>query len=107
MYDSIYCASFVLFFGEELQYYITESDVRDYTDGEGEQLTESGSLSRNDVRQIGTKSDRFTLINDLCVAEALKDYETFDRLLREYYHTGFLAEYLFRVKETDYAVKRT
>ena len=107
MYDSIYCASFVLFFGEELQYYITEADVRDDTDGEGEQLTESGSLSRNDVRQIGTESDRFTLINDLCVAEALKDYETFDRLLREYYHTGFLAEYLFRVKETDYAVKRT
>ena len=96
MYDSVYIVSFVLFFGEELPYYITESD-----EGTDEQagtaiLTESGTLSRNDIRQLGTEAGRFTMINDLCIAETLKDYTTFDRLLQDYYHTKYMAECLFQ-----------
>ena len=101
MYDSIYCISFVLFFGEELQYYITEESTAPEAEGAQPVLTESGTLSRNDIRTEAAESDRFAMINDLCVAEALKDYETYDRLVREYFHTRFLADYLFRLKETD------
>ncbi|MBQ6735389.1 MAG: hypothetical protein IJR00_10845 [Lachnospiraceae bacterium] len=99
MYDSIYVLSFMLFFGEELQYYITESSDAETDDMQEEQLTESGMLSRSDIRHLQTEGGRFSVINDLCVAEALKDYETFDRLIQEYEHVGFLTEQLFRMRE--------
>lgn len=98
MYDSIYVMSFVLFFGEEVQYYITESAD---DDEETPQLTESGTLIRGDIRQNTPTAGAFTMINDLCIAETLKDYETFDRLLGEYFHTQYLAEQLFYVKDRD------
>ena len=101
MYDSIYVLSFMLFFGEELQYYITESSEDEATDGPEEQLTESGMLSRSDIRHLQQNGGRFSMINDLCVAEALKDYETFDRLIGEYEHVGFLTEQLFRMREEE------
>ena len=106
MYDSIYCISFVLFFGEELQYYITEEGDGKDADGMQPVLTESGTLSRNDIRTGHAESDRFAMINDLCVAEALKDYETYDRLVQDFFHTQFLADYLFRLRETDHAAER-
>ncbi|MBR0163929.1 MAG: hypothetical protein IJQ12_04565 [Lachnospiraceae bacterium] len=100
MYDSIYVISFVLFFGEELQYYITESADEDESEAAA-QLTESGMLSRNDISRTQSLAGRFAMINDLCVAETLKDYETFDRLIQEYYHTQYLAEQLFKQQERD------
>ncbi|MCR5101260.1 MAG: DUF5717 family protein, partial [Butyrivibrio sp.] len=94
MYDGIFVASFVLFFGEELQYYITEGDIADDETGEKSRLTESGTISKNDIVQ-NTYSDRFTIINDIMIGEALQDYDTVDNLMKEFHKKRFMSKKLF------------
>ncbi len=90
-YRGVYFKEFVLFFGESLQYYITE-DV-----GGEEQLTESGTLQKNDIG--GEEDDsKYRLINDIVISKNLQDYDTMDELLLEYHKKKFLNGRLFELK---------
>lgn len=87
-YGGVCFKAFVLFFGESLQYYITEEK-----EGE-EQLTESGTLPRSD--DGGSVEDsRYRLINDIAMSRSLEDFDTLDDLLEEYYRKDFLNGRLF------------
>lgn len=88
MYEGIYVKAFVLFFGETLQYYITE----EYEDGE--QLTESATISKSDIG-MERGSTRYTDINDLMIAGTLQDYSGFQKMYAAYEEKRFLAEKLF------------
>ncbi len=88
MYEGIYVKSFVLFFGETLQYYITEES------DEGEQLTESATISKNDIG-MERGSTRYTDINDLMIAGKLQDYSGFQKMYASYEEKSFLAQKLF------------
>lgn len=88
MYAGTFVKSFLLFFGETLQYYITEEYANK------EQLTESGTIQKSDVSDDGSQ-DRYSLINDIAIAETLKDYQTTKNLLTEYEYQKFLTEKLF------------
>ncbi|MCM1188094.1 MAG: DUF5717 family protein [bacterium] len=91
VYGGVCFKEFILFFGESLQYYITE-------EGEGgEQLTESGSLQKSDIRDSESDS-RYHLINDIVISKSLQDYETMDNLLEEYHRNEFLNGRLFELK---------
>ncbi len=93
MYDGIHVASFVLFFGEEIQYYITE--IADESEnGADSKLTVSGTISKSDIVQA-VSSDRFTIINDIMIGETLQDYDTVDKLMAEYYKKRFMSKKLF------------
>ncbi|MCR4793099.1 MAG: DUF5717 family protein [Lachnospiraceae bacterium] len=82
---------FVLFFGECVQYYITEETSA------GSELRTSGVLRKNDV--LGpAEGSRFGLISDMLVSNTLQDYETFDKLYDEYYKKEFLNRKLFRLE---------
>ncbi len=94
MYDGIYVAEFILFFGEQMQYYITED-----TD-EGETLTESGTVTKSDIVSNHSVS-RFSLINDIMIGETLQDYDTVDNLIGEYYKKKFICEKLFTAINND------
>ncbi len=86
-YGGVFFKEFVLFFGETVQYYITEEK-----DGE-EQLTESGTLQRSD--ETGDEEEsRYRLINDIVVSRALQDRDTMDRLLGK----DFIGGKLFSLK---------
>jgi hypothetical protein len=89
MYDGIFVSSFVLFFGEQLQYYITEEG------GENSDVaTESGTISKSDiVRNI--VGSRYSLINDIMIGETLQDYDTVDKLLEEYYQKRNICDRIF------------
>ena len=91
MYEGIYVAAFVLFFGEKMQYYITENVGED----EKDKLTESGTVSNSDIVQ-NSSGGRYSLINDIMIAKTLQDYETVDKLLDEYYKKRYLASKLFK-----------
>jgi len=82
---------FVLFFGEKLQYYIMEEK-----DGE-EQLTQSGTLQRNDFSD-DIAGSRFGLINDMVISSAMQDYDTLDGLLEEYFRREYFNGELFKLK---------
>ena len=73
------------------RYYITEELNGD------EQLTESGTLQKSDIR--GSESDsRYHLVNDIVISKTLQDYDTMDNLLEEYYRKEFLNSRLFELK---------
>ncbi|MDE5598242.1 MAG: hypothetical protein K2J04_10465, partial [Lachnospiraceae bacterium] len=88
MFAGICVKEFVLFFGERLQYYIMDSS------GEGEQLTQSGTVNVNDS-STGQTGSRFNLLNDIMIGKTLQDYDTVDKLLEEYYKKDFMVDKLF------------
>ena len=76
MFAGICVKEFILFFGERLQFYITEDS------GSGEQLTKSGAVNKSDIGQDSFES-RFTVLNDIMIGRTLHDYDTVGDLLRE------------------------
>lgn len=90
VYDSVFFKEFILFFGENLQYYITEEK------NGAEQLTESGTLQNSDTG--GREEDsRYHLINDIVISKTLQDFDTMDDLLEEYYKKEFMNGRLFEL----------
>ena len=90
MFHGIFVKQFILFFGERLQYYITEKD------GEKEQLTESGTLSRNETDAV-QKEGRFNILNDISTGRTLHDYSTMERLLEEYFLQEQMVKEIFQL----------
>ncbi len=91
MFAGICVKEFVLFFGERLQFYITEE-----TEG-GEQLTRSGTINKSDAGQEGFES-RFSMLNDIMIGKNLQDYDTVNHLLLEYYRQDFMVDKIFRIR---------
>ncbi|MBR1931711.1 MAG: hypothetical protein IJ833_09640 [Lachnospiraceae bacterium] len=90
VYPGVFFKEFVLFFGENLQYYIMEED-----NGE-EQLTESGNIQKSDI--VNTSGgNRYDMINDMIISKTLQDYDTLDNLMYEYYRREYLNEALFKL----------
>ena len=91
MFAGICVKEFVLFFGERLQFYITE-------ESEGaEQLTRSGTVNKSDIVQDNFES-RFTVLNDIMIGMTLHDYDTVGGLLREYYRQDYMADNIFQMR---------
>jgi hypothetical protein len=91
VYGGLCFKEFVLFFGENLQYYITEEH-----DGQ-EQLTQSGNLQRSDIRGDGADG-RYEMLNDIVISRTLEDCDTLDGLLEEYCRREYLNEQLFALQ---------
>lgn len=91
MFAGICVKEFVLFFGERLQFYITEE-----TEG-AEQLTKSGTINKSDIGQEDFES-RFMMLNDIMIGKTLHDYSTVDNLMRAYYRQDYMADNLFRLR---------
>ncbi len=92
IYEGICVKSFVLFFGERLQYYIIEHD------GENDNLTESATFARNDMDEHESNS-RYGMINDIAIARTLGDYGTMEDLISEYHKYEYLVRTNFTVKQ--------
>lgn len=91
VYAGIFQKKFVLFFGERLQYYITEE-----VHGK-ETLTESGTIERNDM--VGEESEsRFRLLNHMAMSQSLKEYESMEEIADEYTKKVWQCEQLFIMK---------
>lgn len=90
MYGGIFSKEFILFFGENLQYYVTEE-----RNGR-EMLTQSDSVSVSETSSDGTDS-RYNMLNDMVVAKTLQDDVTLMDLMEEYVEEDFFAEQIFKV----------
>jgi len=91
IYGRVFLKSFVLFFGESVQYYITE----EY--GGEEQLTESGTIQNNDMSKE-TSDSKYSILNDLSIAKTLQDYDTVEQLMKELYKKEYMVDNLFRIR---------
>ena len=88
MYRDFYVSGFLLFFGEQMHYYITD-------DAAGRHVVQSGIIGQ-DARILDSCSGRFGLINETTRAAALRDYDEALSLLTGYYRRSYLENELFR-----------
>lgn len=91
MYSGIFVKEFLLFYGESLQYYVTESY------GNREQLTESGTVQKKD-ELLDSASGRYAMINNIALSASLQDYTTAKELLNEYAKNEFVMGELFTLQ---------
>ena len=91
MYGGIYTKEFILFFGENLQYYITERN------GEKEKLTESNSVSIADVISDNDET-RFDMLNDMMVAQTLQEEDSMLKLMSKYAQTDYVVNQVFTIR---------
>lgn len=90
MYAGIYTASFVLFAGESLQYFITDNS------GSGE-ILDSGELKMGDC-SLFVKESRYGLINDIASARLMGEEAEAQELLEQYLMTEWMTDGLFQIK---------
>lgn len=91
VYGGVCFKDFVLFFGETLQYYITENW------GGEEELTQSGNIQKSDIVNE-EHANRYELVNDMMIAKTLQDYDTLDGLLEEYCYKEYWNSRMFRLQ---------
>lgn len=89
MYEGVYVAEFVLFYGDSVSYYIKENR------GDTECVTESSRLVNDEV--IAVKGEgRYEMINDILASRQLNDMKTMDRLIRGYQIHEKIADTVFK-----------
>ncbi len=91
MFGGVFTREFILFFGENLQYYITEEQ-----NGK-EVLTASDSLSVSDTSDSKIES-RYTMLNDMVVSRTVKDDNTLLDVMREYVEADAFAHRVFKLR---------
>lgn len=90
MYDGIYVKEFILFFGETVQYYITEADVI------GSAVIESNCISNNDVIENDNQG-RYASLNEMLLQNTLGDDGVLKRQMKNYYGMTKVTEKLFKL----------
>ena len=89
VYEGIFVKDFVLFYGESVSYYISEEDE------DGETITESRTLTNNNVNPLSTQG-RYEALNDILASRSAHDGETFRKLVHSYAVTDNVVSQLFR-----------
>ncbi len=88
----IFTEEFILFYGENIQYYITEE-----YDGE-QSLTESSNVSLSDtnVSEISDRESRYTMLNDMMVSFEMHEETTLSEMAGEYMIMSKLTDSIFK-----------
>lgn len=82
VYDGIFVKSFVVFFGEMIQYYITEEQ------GNQVEVTESNRIMGNDL-YMEKDDSRYNLLNQMLISNTLQDDTSLQQMMKQY--VGFEA----------------
>ena len=92
--NGVFVMEFVVFYGEEIQYYITE-------EYQGEQsINESASLTLDDndaIKEEGRES-RYSMLNDMMMAYEMKENSTLSEMAAEYMIKTKLGQMVFKAK---------
>lgn len=91
IYDGVAAAGFTVFFGEAIQYYLTERTA------EEEKVVESGRILRSETLQQNGES-RYDMINDILISKAMQDEKTLQVVLDKYLKTAYMVQEIFTVK---------
>lgn len=91
IYPGVETKEFILFFGEALQYYLTQSGQ------EGNAVVESGRMMCSEAAVTQGES-RYELLNDMLVSYAMRDEKTLQVLIDKYLKEDYIAEHVFSVK---------
>ncbi len=96
MYDGVYVTGFLLFFGEQMHYYITDDTGEKH-------IVESGTVGQ-DARIPAVSDDRFGLVNEISMLASLgRDEEAVDKI-DAYSRRSFLVKKIFEKDDHSDAV---
>ena len=90
----IFVQEFILFYGENVQYYITEEYA-------GEQsVTESSNatLSDTNISEVSDRQSRYTMLNDMLVSFEMHEEGTLSEMAAEYMIMSKLTDLVFEAK---------
>ena len=90
VYDGIFVKSFVMFFGETIQYYISEEYAGQV------QVTESNRIVNNDVYNKNDES-RYNLLNQMLISNTLMDETTLYRSMKQYAGFNEVTQRVFKL----------
>lgn len=91
MFAGVFSREFILFFGENLQYYITEEQ------GGKEVFTASDSVSISDTSDSRMES-RYTMLNDMVVSKTVQDEDTLMELMKDYVEADAFSHKVFKLR---------
>ena len=94
MCGGIFVQEFILFYGENVQYYITEEYA-------GEQsVTESSNatLSDTNISEVSDRQSRYTMLNDMLVSFEMHEEGTLSEMAAEYMIMSKLTDLVFEAK---------
>lgn len=91
VYEGIFVKEVTMFFGENIQYYITESH------DDNETVVESGNLKRTEVA-IDNNENFYDMLNDILISASLNDDLTTLELMKQYDNTKYVTGKLFTVR---------
>lgn len=89
VFEGIFVKKYVLFYGDKVQYYITENS------GEDEKLTESGSVTNQNVKEDMSQG-RYEMINDMLACLELNDSQTMKKMMNSYVMSDMLSKEIFK-----------
>ena len=90
VYDGIFVKSFVMFFGEAIQYYISE----EY--GSEVEVTESNRIVNNDVYNQDDVS-RYNLLNQMLISNTLQEDAELYQTMKQYARTNEVTQRVFKL----------
>ena len=90
VYDGIFVKTFVMFFGEAIQYYISE----EY--GNSVEVTESNRIVNNDVYNKHDES-RYTLLNQMLISYTLQEEEELQQAMKRYAGLEEMTQKVFKL----------
>ncbi|RDY32349.1 DUF5717 family protein [Lachnotalea glycerini] len=88
IYPGIYSKQFTAFYGERIQYYMTEENNTDH-------LVKNHVIVKNEMDLCSTQS-RYNMLNDMSVAMQLNDDQTLLELMKRYAYNSQTVELLFK-----------
>ena len=88
-YDGIYVKRIILFFGETLQYYVSEEEALGKED-----VAASNQISNNDMYSEENQS-RYALLNDMLLQAALQENAQLKRAMKSYHGMKTSTEQIF------------
>lgn len=91
MFGGVFSREFILFFGENLQYYITE------VQGGKEVFTASDSVSISDTSDSKVES-RYTMLNDMVVSKTVQDEDTLMEIMKDYVEADAFTNKIFKLR---------
>lgn len=89
VFEGIFVKSFVLFYGDNMQYYITEHKENQ------EELTESGSISNQNIK-AELSQGRYDMINDMLACVELQDIHTLKKMMSSYVMSEKMTDAIFK-----------
>ncbi len=89
VYEGIFIKEFVLFYGEELQYYISEENI------DCNAITESCNVVKNNINPEKSEG-RYEALNDIIACQDMHDAETFRKLIHKYAVNEYVVEQIFK-----------